>query len=101
MNTQAILKGKLKNWMGEQVIFAKDIPDICKSLTAQEGERKGFCRICESPHHNTTYHEKLLTPPLEGLFEDYEQWLSEWDGDYPNEREHATFLDWLEAIHER
>jgi len=31
------------------------------------------------------------------MYQEYEQWLSKWDGDYPNEREHTTFTDWLEG----
>ena len=44
----------------------------------------------------------LGTPELDAMqdfedqaYEEYEQWLSEWDGDYPNEREHATFSGWI------
>ncbi len=31
------------------------------------------------------------------MYKEYKQWLSEWNGDYPDEREHATFSDWLEG----
>ena len=28
--------------------------------------------------------------------EEYNQWKSEWNGDYPDEREHMTFEGWLD-----
>ena len=33
---------------------------------------------------------------MEEKRKEYEQWLSEWNGDEPDIREHMTFEDWLE-----
>ena len=34
---------------------------------------------------------------FEQLYKDFEQWLSEWNGDEPAPQEHMTFEDWIEG----
>ena len=108
-------KEKILDWVKQQSFgkFAEEyivnVDELEKFLTAQEDENselnsEASCDVIlpsgrklsdvEPPEQIlTAIDEKEIA---KRLYEEYEQWLSEWDGDYPNVREHATFEDWLD-----
>jgi hypothetical protein len=65
------------------------------ALTAQEGEAdRETQEVTRQLVERYVSYEEIA----ERVYLEYLDWIAEWDGDYPNEREYTTFLEYLEEM---